>query len=55
MMIYDFSFSEGSVLDEVVVFGLKKFEKLIESFVIIEIIFSCEIEEYVGNLVEFIV
>ena len=51
---YDLSLSEGSALDEVVVSGSKKPEKLTESPATIETIFSREIEEYAGNPAELI-
>lgn len=51
---YDISLSEGSALDEVVVSGSRKPEKLTESPATIETIFSREIEEYAGNPAELI-
>lgn len=51
---YDISLSEGRALDEVVVSGSKKPEKLTESPATIETIFSREIEEYAGNPGELI-
>ncbi len=51
---YDLRLSEGSALDEVVVSGSKKPEKLTESPATIETIFSREIEEYAGNPAELI-
>lgn len=51
---YDIRLSEGNALDEVVVSGSKKPEKLTESPATIETIFSREIEEYAGNPGELI-
>lgn len=51
---FDLSLSEGNALDEVVVSGSKKPEKLTESPATIETIFSREIEEYAGNPAELI-
>lgn len=51
---YDISLTEGRALDEVVVSGSKKPEKLTESPATIETIFSREIEEYAGNPGELI-
>lgn len=51
---FNLSLSEGNALDEVVVSGSKKPEKLTESPATIETIFSREIEEYAGNPAELI-
>lgn len=50
----DITLEEGTALDEVVVSGSKKPEKLTESPATIETIFAREIEEYAGNPGELI-
>lgn len=47
--VSDFNLVVGTALDEVVVSGSKKSEKLTESPATIEVIFAREIEEYAGN------
>ncbi len=52
--VLDIALEEGTALDEVVVSGSKKPEKLTESPATIETIFAREIEEYAGNPGELI-